>query len=200
MNEPTCSVPICTRPAHIRGLCDPHYLRLRRHGDVLADVPLRVVPPPLERLFARVDKQGPIPSYRPELGPCWPWTGYIAVSLGYGTFWLNGTQMGTHVAAYRLLVGPIPAGKELDHLCRVRACVKAVANEQGPAHLDPVTHLENMQRSMLPKMRAHLDGICLKGHPLTGENVYVNPASGSRTCKTCKRAYQRARYHNRKAS
>jgi hypothetical protein len=46
-----------------------------------------------------------------------------------------------HRFAYELLVGPIPEDLELDHLCRVRHCV-------NPAHLEPVTHLENILRGM----------------------------------------------------
>jgi hypothetical protein len=45
-----------------------------------------------------------------------------------------------HDFFYRLLVGPVPAGLELDHLCRVKLCV-------NPIHLEPVTHLENMRRA-----------------------------------------------------
>lgn len=36
-----CSVPWCRRPVNCRGLCSAHYFRLRRHGDVLAHVPIR---------------------------------------------------------------------------------------------------------------------------------------------------------------
>lgn len=44
-----------------------------------------------------------------------------------------------HRVAYELWVGPIPEGMELDHRCKVRACI-------NPAHLEPVTHAENMRR------------------------------------------------------
>jgi hypothetical protein len=44
-----------------------------------------------------------------------------------------------HRWAYEHFIGPIPAGLEIDHLCRVRHCV-------NPAHLEPVTKSENRRR------------------------------------------------------
>jgi len=44
-----------------------------------------------------------------------------------------------HRFAYELLVGPIPEGMDLDHVCGVRLCV-------WPEHLEPVTHAENLRR------------------------------------------------------
>jgi hypothetical protein len=58
---------------------------------------------------------------------------------GYTAFWLWGTRWSGHRASYTLLVGPIPDGLEIDHLCRVRSCV-------NPAHLEPVTPDENQRR------------------------------------------------------
>src|SRR5687768_579642 len=68
---------------------------------------------------------------------CWEWQGYCFKQCGYGKFTVGKT--GTtyaHVWAYRLFVGPVPAGLELDHLCRNRRCV-------NPEHLEPVTHQVN---------------------------------------------------------
>lgn len=78
---------------------------------------------------------------------CWLWPGaptnpklgdYRQMRVGSRT---DGTRRRVlaHVASYEALVGPIPAGLELDHLCRVHACV-------NPEHLEPVTHQENMRR------------------------------------------------------
>lgn len=52
-----------------------------------------------------------------------------------------------HRVVYESLVGPIPAGLELDHTCRVRRCV-------NPDHLEPVTHAENQRRSRRHPMGA----------------------------------------------
>ena len=60
---------------------------------------------------------------------------------GYGTFWDGERKRLAHVVAYELFVGPVPDGRELDHLCRVPACVR-------PTHLEPVTHAENLRRGL----------------------------------------------------
>lgn len=103
-------------------------------------------------------------------GGCWLWNGRLNVS-GYGVF----HQTPAHRLVYELLVGPIPTGLVLDHLCRIRRCV-------NPDHLDPITQEENMRRARLTS--------CRRGHPLTDENVYVTPSTGARTCRVCKRAWR----------
>jgi hypothetical protein len=77
-----------------------------------------------------------------------------------------------HCIAYRLLVGEVPEGLELDHLCRNPRCC-------NPDHLDPVTHAVNMSRGA-HAMKTH----CKHGHEYTPENTYVNPR-GSRECRVC---------------
>jgi hypothetical protein len=55
-----------------------------------------------------------------------------------------------HRYAYTLLVGPISDGFTIDHVkdrgCISTLCVKAIADEHGPAHLEPVTMVENNLR------------------------------------------------------
>lgn len=92
------------------------------------------------RFWPRVDKNGPVPEIRPELGPCWLWTGPLS-HHGYGVMHVPpATSTPAYRYAYEVSVGPVPKGLELDHLCRVQACV-------NPSHLEPVTHQENMRRS-----------------------------------------------------
>lgn len=121
---------------------------------------------------------------------CWEWLGPRGRG-GYGCY----TQLGesyAHRVAYRLAVGPVPKGLEIDHLCRNRGCV-------NPAHLEPVTHRANILRSpiALPAIRARLTH-CPKGHPYAGANLMVS--GGSRYCRICHRAAWRRSMAKRRAA
>lgn len=90
-----------------------------------------------------------------------------------------------HRHVYELLAGPIPEGMELDHKCRVRQCC-------NPAHLEPVTRAENMERSdeaVIARRRAQTH--CKRGHEFTTENTRLN-SDGGRMCLACVRPYQAA--------
>lgn len=121
----------------------------------------------------------------PEAG-CWVWigdcdgNGYGRISAQTGV-----PRRSAHRLVYELLVGPVPEGLELDHLCRVRCCV-------NPAHLEPVTHAENLRRSAIARRQTGLDRKteCKRGHPLSVDNTYVDPA-GKRYCKTCRSEHMR---------
>lgn len=152
-----------------------------------------------EEFWAHVDKAGPVPDYRPELGPCWIWT--LGKSKGYGHALVrrHRERMNTllvHRIAWLLLNGEIPGqigngrsgNRAMDHLCRNEACVKVIANEQGPAHLDPCGQSENGKRQVWPDH-------CPQGHAYVLENTYhyIN-ARGYRTraCRECRAELQRA--------
>lgn len=96
------------------------------------------------RFWARVDKNGPIPELRPDLGPCWIWTGSVN-HQGYGHITAGRRGFLVHRITYVWNIGPIESGLELDHLCRIHACV-------NPYHLEPVTHAENMRRSAIYRL------------------------------------------------
>lgn len=109
---------------------------------------------------------------------CWEWLGWLD-RYGYGGFWFRDRNDVAHRAAYELLVEPIPAGMEIDHLCRNRSCV-------NPDHLEVVTHGVNTLRgnsaSAVNARRTH----CPNGHEYTAENTYTSP-QGKRRCRTCLR-------------
>ncbi|MDP2917085.1 MAG: HNH endonuclease signature motif containing protein [Dehalococcoidia bacterium] len=92
------------------------------------------------------------------------------------------TFVSAHKFAYETLVGPVPEGKELDHLCRNPPCV-------NPAHLEPVTHQENDIRGIAGTVSAQrLRSIthCPQGHPYDLFNTYIHPKTGARMCRICR--------------
>lgn len=131
-----CRIEGCDEPLDGDGLCADHRRRLRVHGDPLAVV--RVAGDTARRFWIHVDTNGPRSEHRPDLGCCWTWGSQLNAQ-GYGLISDAGRKRSAHRYAYELLVEPIPAGLDLDHLCLVRHCVK-------PTHLEPVTHAENMRR------------------------------------------------------
>lgn len=110
---------------------------------------------------------------------CWLWKGAIANT--YGSFSINGRMLKAHRLAYEHYIGKIQDGMFLDHLCRVRHCVR-------PDHLEPVTNRENMRRGTAPNWLTHRSGRCRRGHSM--EDAYVRK-EGRRCCNIC--SSQRAR-------
>ena len=84
------------------------------------------------RFWAKVQ---PTPSKRFPGNPCWMWTG-AKIPQGYGRAWFRERTDYSHRWAYTALVGEIPEGLEIDHVCRVRGCC-------NPTHLRAVTKREN---------------------------------------------------------
>lgn len=140
---------------------------------------MRTAKPIQERLFPKVDASG----------ICWLWTG-AKNRGGYGVI-SKGRRGGAtivHRAVWELLVGPVPDGTELDHICRIRSCC-------NPDHLEPVSRATNVARGSCRagvQRKTH----CTNGHPFTPENTLPNGPRG-RACRECMNAANR-RYRAKK--
>lgn len=121
---------------------------------------------------------------------CWIWIG-SCWSNGYGQFMLTEggkiRSISAHRTAYELVVGSIPDGLQLDHLCKNRRCV-------NPAHLEPVTSKVNNSRSegtsTIHSRKTH----CPHGHPYSGDNLYIDK-DGARRCRACQKSDRVKEYH-----
>jgi hypothetical protein len=129
-----CSEPGCPNPHRENGYCLKHSKRMKRYGTT--------IDPRQRKFWAQVDRRGP--------SECWPWTGHLQPN-GYGTFGMRGTRL-AHRIAYQYVIGPIPVGLVLDHLCHTADPQCADTNECphrrccNPEHLEPVTQRENIAR------------------------------------------------------
>jgi HNH endonuclease len=179
----TCAVKECGNPRQKREWCTKHYQRWRKHGD-----PIGFPKPTVsERFWSKVNRHGPVPPHRSDLGECWLWTRGRSQGNRYGSFYpgpdktRRGHSVPAHAWAWEEANGPMPDGLEPDHLCRVTLCVR-------PSHLEAVTHKENMARSQgsiwqLRRERTH----CAKGHSFDAVIYGSNGEFLRRSCLTCKR-------------
>lgn len=118
-----------------------------------------------------------------DVEACWQWTG--AQQNGYGRFAIvANTAVLAHRLAYELEIGDIPDGFVIDHLCRNRGCV-------NPWHMEAVTHRENTIRGTSPPAVNSRKTRCGQEHDLSGANLYVDPKTGSRHCRTCMTHWRR---------
>lgn len=147
MKNRTCSIEGCGSQLEARGFCLGHYYRFRKYGDPLEPVrghPIRSFLgsdlKAIDRLMSHVVvTPGPLDT------DCWLTT-YAKNPTGYVSLWIATSRRTAqaHRVAYAALVGPIPDGLQLDHLCMVRHCV-------NPDHLEPVTAAENARRAAFAK-------------------------------------------------
>lgn len=120
-----------------------------------------------DRIEARLDRSG----------NCWLWPGggngrgygVLSVKTGEGR---RSVVVYVHRAMYERHVRPLMPDEEVDHLCHVRNCA-------NPAHLEAVTHAENVRRAAARITH------CPQGHEYTDENTHVS--RGRRHCRTCGR-------------
>jgi len=114
---------------------------------------------------------------------CWIVSG--AESHGrYQSVSIGNRSVLAHRFVYETLVGPIPEGLQIDHLCRVRWCA-------NPAHLEAVTPRVNSLRSTSIAAQRAIQTRCVNGHDLSGANLYVRPDGRGRQCRECQRRNER---------
>lgn len=102
---------------------------------------------------------------------CWIWQGYISKS-GYGQISIKKKSYKAHRLSYQEFKGSIPAGLEIDHLCRVRNCI-------NPGHLEAVTKKENILRGTSFAATNAKKATCPLGH------TYDHKTVSGRVCSTC---------------
>lgn len=145
------------------------------------------------RFWPKVDKRGP--------DECWLWKAAMGAD-GYPRFTYMGQMRHAHRVSAILAGIEVPANLDVDHLCRIRTCV-------NPAHMRVVTRRVNaLENNDSPFARNARKTHCVRGHPLSGDNLSVytitkkktrygrptNTRHQTRACLACKRA----RYHRLK--
>lgn len=180
----TCTVEGCAEPLRCTGFCAIHYDRWRRHGAAADMTPGRLHKAHLPLRLSFDSSGGP--------DACWPWTGSMG-RYGYGRWVSGGVTQQAHRAVYELLIGPIPDGLDLDHMCHNKdpLCPGGVTCLHrrccNPSHLMPDARGPNILRGKTLSGRNAAKVECIHGHPFDEANTYVSPTTGQRTCRACGR-------------
>ena len=124
-----------------------------------------------------------------EASGCWVWQ-RSATPGGYGRMRQGGRMQYAHRAYYERLHGVIPAGLQLDHLCRNPRCV-------NPQHLEPVTGRENTLRGNTIAARRKAQSHCVQGHAFDEANTIAR--GRNRACRECQRKAVRESQRRRRA-
>lgn len=138
-------------------------------------------------------------SFEVKENGCWEWTtGKFNTGYGKLSLWgrtKRGGQFMVHRIMYELIFGAIGKDRQIDHLCRERACV-------NPQHMEVVTKDENNIRGNSPSAIHARKTHCPQGHPYSGNNLQIeNKPNGKtmRRCRTCRNKQQRDKYLRMKA-
>lgn len=143
-DKKTCTIPGCDAKHEARGYCHKHYEYWRVHGTVEK-------PDESERFWQKVEKTD----------SCWNWIAYRNTH-GYGSYSVDDVLVPAHRHSFQLLIGDIPDGMEIDHMCHNRACV-------NPDHLRPVTRKQNTENVVGANRNNKTSGL---------RNVYLDRRSG----------------------
>lgn len=145
-------------------------------------------------LFARLHTLDPrfAASIEVDSSGCWRWL-LGKDRDGYGRVKRGGRNRRPHRYILELFGHHIPEGYEVDHLCKVRDC-------SYPPHLEAVPPIVNLRRSDAPPVVNARATHCHRGHPLSGDNLYIAPNDpGRRGCKACRDNTSRQVYLQRTA-
>jgi hypothetical protein len=134
-----------------------------------------------DRFLAKVGPLDPVTT-------CREWQGTMSCT-GYGLISVQGRYRGAHRVAYELFKGPVPDGLDVHHICRNPRCVSW-------DHLQAVTRSQNAVFGIGPQVtrarnystHGSTPDTCKRGHPMSGENLYVSPDGKQRACRECGRA------------
>lgn len=117
---------------------------------------------------------------------CTLWFG-VSLPAGYGRVSVKGSLRLAHRVAYELHHGPIPEGLVIDHLCNTPSCI-------NPSHLKATTPAINGARSSSPYSANARKTHCIRGHELSGANLWLGRDGKKRICRKCNLAWQKRRY------
>ena len=121
-----------------------------------------------------------------EVGDCWEWQGSTSRG-GYGQVRYNGQHWNVYRLVWTMLVGDIPEGMQVDHLCMNRTCA-------NPDHLEVVEKDENLARMRKSRGRKNKRR-CHRGHV----QKWKKDKRGQTYCVACQT--ERSREHRaRKAA
>lgn len=131
-----------------------------------------------DRFWSKVNKDGPTPDLLNwSLGCCWLWLAQHHVD-GYGRIRNDGGSTLAHKVSWEWVNGPVPKGLELDHLCRIRHCVR-------PTHLEAVTSRINCLRGVGRAAQQARQTHCVHGHLFDDGNTGIWIGPGGREHRVC---------------
>ena len=124
---------------------------------------------------------------------CWNWLGWTNHSRGgtgplapYGCFQRNKKFILAHRHFYELATGVNPGRNHVHHKCHNTLCV-------NPEHLEMVSQCQHNKMHGITSRAKNLEKnkYCANGHKWDEVNTHIDPSSGIRSCRACKREKSR---------